>query len=155
MGAAIGTLALDVIEKAAPVIIAAMTPEIQSILAKLPPGTVKVVPPAIGVEVAVASNLAIALPAFSAGIYKTICAKIGVAVAIYATEHQGDNLQSDIAWIDIQAMAIAAIGEEGLDTTKIPRSTMRQMVASGIELHRAGAGTKALTVETWQRERDT
>ena len=146
MGAAIGTLALDVIEKAAPVIISAMAPEVQAMLAKLPAGTVKVVPPAIGVEVAVASNLAKAIPAFSAEIYKTICTKIGVAVAIYATDHQGDNLQSDLAWIDIQSMAVAAIGAEGLDTTKIPVSTLRQMVASGIELHRAGAGTKALTV---------
>ncbi len=144
MGAAIGTLALDVIEKAAPVIIGAMAPEVQAMLAKLPAGTVKVVPPAIGVEVA--SNLAKAIPAFSAEIYKTICTKIGVAVAIYATDHQGDNLQSDLAWIDIQSMAVAAIGAEGLDTTKIPVSTLRQMVASGIELHRAGAGTKALTV---------
>ncbi len=144
MGAAIGTLALDVIEKAAPVIISAMAPEVQAMLAKLPAGTVKVVPPAIGVEVA--SNLAKAIPAFSAEIYKTICTKIGVAVAIYATDHQGDNLQSDLAWIDIQSMAMAAIGAEGLDTTKIPLSTLRQMVASGIELHRAGAGTKALTV---------
>lgn len=145
-GAAIGTLALDAIEKAAPVIISALTPEIQALLAKLPTGTVKVVPPAIDVEVAVASNLLKAMPAFSAAIYATIKNKIGVAVAIYATEHQGDNLQSDIAWINIEAMAIAAIGEEGLDPTKIPISTLRQMVAAGIELHRAGAGTKALSV---------
>jgi len=139
-------LALDAIEKAALIIISALTPEIQALLAKLPAGTVKVVPPAIGVEVAVASNLAKAIPAFSAGIYKTICAKIGVAVAIYATDHPGDNLQSDIAWMDIQSMAMAAIGEEGLDTTKLPVSTIRQMVASGIELHRAGAGTSALSI---------
>ncbi len=137
---------LGLIEKEAPVIISSLAPEIQALLAKLPTGTVKVVPPAISVEVAVASNLAKALPAFNAEIYKTICAKIGVAVAIYATEHAGDNLQSDIAWIDIQSMAVAAIGEEGLDTTKIPVSTLRQMVASGIELHRAGAGAKALTI---------
>ena len=61
-----------------------------------------------------------------------------------ATDHQGDNLQSDLAWIDIQSMAVA-IGAEGLDTTKIPVSTLRQMVASGIAFSwRAGA--KALTV---------
>lgn len=146
MGAAIGTLALDVIEKAAPVIISALAPEVQAMLAKLPAGTVKVVPPSIDVEAAVASNLLKAMPAFTAAIYATIKLQIGVAVAIYATEHPSDPLQSDIAWVDIQAMVRAAIGAEGLDAGKIPVSTLRQMVASGIELHRAGAGTKALSV---------
>jgi hypothetical protein len=48
--------------------------------------------------------------------------------------------------MDIQSMSLMSIAEEGLDTTKIPVSTLRQMVSSGIELHRAGAGTKALSV---------
>jgi hypothetical protein len=139
-------LALDAIEKAAPVIIGALSPEIQKLLALLPTNTVKVVPPAIDVEVAVAANLMRAMPAFSAGIYATVKSKIGIAVAIYATGHPGDVLESDAAWMDIQSMAVAAIAEEGLDTTRIPVSTIRQMVASGVELHRAGAGVRALTV---------
>ena len=137
-------LALDAIEKAAPVIISALAPEIQKLLAMLPSETVKVVPPAIGVEVAVATNLLRALPAFSAEIFSTIRSKIGIAVAIYATNHPGDDLESDAAWMDIQSMALAAIAEEGLDTSKIALSTLRQMVASGIELFRAGAGVRAL-----------
>jgi hypothetical protein len=137
-------LALDAIEKAAPVIISALTPEIQKLLAMLPSETVKVVPPAIGVEVAVATNLQRALPAFSAEIFSTIRSKIGIAVAIFATNHPGDDLESDAAWMDIQSMALAAIAEEGLDTSKIALSTLRQMVASGIELFRAGAGVRAL-----------
>ena len=139
-------LALDAIEKAAPVIVGALAPEIQKLLASIPSNTVKVVPPAIDVEVAVAANLMRAMPAFSAEIYSTVKSKIGVAVAIYATEHPGDALESDAAWMDIQSMAVAAIAEEGLDTTRIPVSTLRQMVASGVELHRAGAGVRALTV---------
>jgi hypothetical protein len=139
-------LALDAIEKAAPVIVGALAPEIQKLLASIPSNTVKVVPPAIDVEVAVAANLMRAMPAFSAGIYATVKSKIGIAVAIYATEHPGDPLESDAAWMDIQSMAVAAIAEEGLDTSRIPVSTLRQMVASGVELHRAGAGVRALTV---------
>jgi hypothetical protein len=139
-------LALDAIEKAVPVIIGAMAPEIQKLIARLPRNTVKVVPPAIDIEVAVAANLQKALPAFSGEIYATVKSRIGIAVAIYATEHLGDMLESDAAWMDIQSMAVVAIAEEGLDTTKIPVSTLRQMVASGIELHRAGAGIRALTV---------
>lgn len=139
-------LALDAIEKAAPVIIDAMTPEIQKLIAALPLNTVKVVPPAIDVEVAVAANLQRAMPAFSAAIFSTVKSKIGIAVAIYATEHPDDQLESDAAWIDIQSMALVAIEDEGLDTTKIALSTLRQMVASGIELYRAGAGVRALTV---------
>ncbi len=139
-------LALNAIEKAAPVIVGALALEIQKLLASIPSNTVKVVPPAIDVEVAVAANLMRAMPAFSAGIYATVKSKIGIAVAIYATEHPGDPLESDAAWMDIQSMAVAAIAEEGLDPTKIPVSTLRQMVASGVELHRAGAGVRALTV---------
>ena len=139
-------LALDAIEKAAPVIVGALVPEIQKLLASIPSNTVKVVPPAIDVEVAVAANLMRAMPAFSSEIYATVKSKIGIAVAIYATEHPDDQLESDAAWMDIQSTAVAAIAEEGLDPTKIPVSTIRQMVASGVELHRAGAGVRALTV---------
>ena len=146
MASAVAGIALDAIEKATPVIIGALAPEIQKLLAMLPANTVKVVPPSIDIEVAVAANLLNAMPAFTAGVYSTIKSKIGVAVAIYVTAHPGDNLQSDVAWMDIQSLSIAAIADEGLDTSKIPLSTLRQMVSSGIELHRAGAGVKALTV---------
>jgi len=145
-GGAVAVLALDAIEKAAPVIIRAMAPEIQKLLKMLPANTVKVVPPSIDIEVAVASNLLNALPAFSASIYSTIKSKIGIAVAVYATDHPGDNLEGDAAWIDIQSMSVAAIAAEGLDTVKLPISTLRQMVSSGIELHRAGAGVQALII---------
>jgi hypothetical protein len=146
MASAVAGLAIDAIEKATPVIIGALAPEIQKLLAILPANTVKVVPPSIDIEVAVAANLLKAMPAFTAGVYSTIKSKIGIAVAIYATAHPGDNLQSDAAWMDIQSLSVAAIADEGLDTSKIPLSTLRQMVSSGIELHRAGAGVKALTV---------
>ena len=146
MASAVAGLALDAIEKATPVIIGGLAPEIQKLLAIIPANTVKVVPPSIDIEVAVAANLLKAMPAFTAGVYSTIKSKIGVAVAIYVTAHPGDSLQSDVAWIDIQSLSVAAIADEGLDTSKIPLSTLRQMVSSGIELYRAGAGVKALTV---------
>jgi hypothetical protein len=139
-------LALDAIEKAAPVIVAAMAPEVQKLFATLPANTVKVVPPAIDIEVAIAANLQHAMPAFSAEIFATVKSKIGIAVAIYATEHPDETLEDDAAWIDIQSMALTAIADEGLDPAKIPLSTLRQMVASGIELYRAGAGVRALRV---------
>ena len=103
MASAVAGLALDAIEKATPVIIGALAPEIQKLLAIIPANTVKVVPPSIDIEVAVAANLLKAMPAFTAGVYSTIKSKIGVAVAIYVTAHPGDSLQSDVAWIDIQS----------------------------------------------------
>jgi hypothetical protein len=145
-GGVIASAALAVAEKEVPVILKALAPEVQALFAELPIGSVKVVPPSIDVEVAVAWNLQRALPAFNTEICKTIRRKVGIAVAIYATEHLGDSLQSDEAWMDIQSLSLAAIAEEGLDTSKIPRSTLRQLVSSGIELYRAGAGVKALDV---------
>jgi len=85
------------------------------------------------------------MPAVTAAMFATIKNKIGIAVAIYATEHPDDSLQSDAAWMDIQSMAQAGIDAEGL-ASQIAVSTIRQMVASGIELYRAGIGTRALTV---------
>jgi hypothetical protein len=137
---------LATVEELAPIVIKTLAPEIQAALAALPTGTVKVVPPQIDVEVAVGNVLADAMPAFGAAIYKTIREKIGVAVAIYATGHPGDDLQGDAAWEDIQSMSLAAIAEEGLDAFMIPIAVVRQIVASGIVIHMAGLGTKALTV---------
>ena len=77
--------------------------------------------------------------------FTTIRKKIGIAVAIYATEHHGDDC-NPTPLDGYQSMAQAGINAEGLDASKIPVSTLRQMVASGIELYRAGIGAKALTV---------
>ncbi len=138
--------AIAIVAKLAPIIADAMAPEVASLFKSLPFGLVAAAPNS-DIEVAVAANVARAMPAVTAAMFATIRNKIGIAVAIYATEHLGDDLQCDAAWMDIQAMAQAGIHAEGLDASLIAISTMRQMVASGIELYRAGIGTKALTVE--------
>ncbi len=137
--------ALAIVEKFAPIIADAMAPEVAALFKSLPSGLVASAPNS-DVEVAVAANVARAMPAVTAAMFATIKNKIGIAVAIYATEHPDDSLQSDAAWMDIQSMAQAGIDAEGLDASQIAVSTIRQMVASGIELYRAGIGTRALTV---------
>jgi hypothetical protein len=137
--------AIAIVGKLAPIIADAMAPEVAALFRSLPFGLVAAAPNS-DVEVAVAANIARAMPAVTAAMFATIRNKIGIAVAIYATEHPGDDLQSDAAWMDIQSMARAGIEAEGLDAAQIPLSTLRQMVASGIELYRAGLGARALTV---------
>jgi hypothetical protein len=137
--------AIAIVGKLAPIIADAMAPEVAALFRSLPFGLVAAAPNS-DVEVAVAANIARAMPAVTAAMFATIRNKIGIAVAIYATEHSGDDLQSDAAWMDIQSMAQAGIEAEGLDAAQIPLSTLRQMVASGIELYRAGLGARALTV---------
>ncbi len=137
--------ALAIVGKLAPIIADAMAPEVAALFKSLPFGLVTAAPNS-DVEIAVAANIARAMPAVTSEMFSTIRNKIGVAVAIYATEHQGDDLQSDAAWMDIQSMAQAGIHAEGLDASLIAVSTIRQMIASGIELYRAGIGAKALTV---------
>jgi hypothetical protein len=137
--------AIAIVAKLAPIIADAMAPEVAALFKSLPFGLVAAAPNS-DVEIAVAANIARAMPAVTSAMFSTIRNKIGVAVAIYATEHPGDDLQSDAAWMDIQSMAQAGIHAEGLDASLIAVSTIRQMVASGIELYRAGIGTKALTV---------
>jgi hypothetical protein len=122
-----------------------MAPEVAALFKSLPFGLVAAAPNS-DVEVAVAANIARAMPAVTAAMFATVRNKIGIAVAIYATEHLADDLQSDAAWMDIQSMAQAGIESEGLDASQLPISTLRQMVASGIELYRAGIGARALTV---------
>lgn len=141
------TAALAIVTKFAPIIADAMAPEVAALFKSLPPGLVASAPNS-DVEVAVGANIAKAMPAVTAAMFATIKNKIGIAVAIYATEHPGDKLQSDAAWMDIQSLSQAGIHSEGLDASQIPISTLRQMVASGIELYRAGIGTKALAVAT-------
>jgi hypothetical protein len=140
------TAALAIVRRLAPVIADAMAPEVAALFRSLPFGLVAAAPNS-EVEIAVAANIARAMPAITAAMFATIRNKIGIAVAIYATEHLGDDLQSDAAWMDIQSMAQAGIHAEGLDASLIAVSTMRQMVASGIELYRAGIGARALTVQ--------
>jgi len=139
-------LAIGVVEKLAPVIIDAMAPEVAKLFSSLPPGLVAAAPNS-DVEVAVAANLARAMPAVTAAIFAAIKNKLGAAVAIYATEHPGDPLESQVAWVDIAAEASAGIAAEGLDPTQIPASTYWQMILSGVELYRAGVGAKALSVQ--------
>ena len=138
--------AIAIVARLAPIIADAMAPEVAKLFESLPFGLVDAAPNS-DVEISVAANIARAMPAVTAPMFATIRNKIGIAVAIYATEHHGDDLQSDAAWMDIQSMAQAGIHAEGLDASLIPISTLRQMVASGIELYRAGIGAKALTVE--------
>ncbi|MFZ0676227.1 hypothetical protein [Candidatus Binatus sp.] len=138
--------AIAIVAKLAPIIADAMAPEVAALFKSLPFGLVAAAPNS-DVEIAVAANIARAMPAVTCAMFSTIRNKIGVAVAIYATEHPGDDLQSDAAWMDIQSIAQAGIHAEGLDASLIAVSTIRQMVASGIELYRAGIGTKALTVQ--------
>jgi hypothetical protein len=137
--------ALAIVTRLAPIIADAMAPEVAALFKALPFGLVAAAPNS-DVEVAVAANIARAMPAVTAAMFATVRNKIGIAVAIYATEHSGDNLQSDAAWMDIQSMAQAGIQSEGLDSAQLPVSTLRQMVASGIDLYRAGIGARALTV---------
>jgi len=137
--------AIAIVAKLAPIIADAMAPEVAELFKSLPFGLVAAAPNS-DVEIAVAANIARAMPAVTSAMFATIRNKIGVAVAIYATEHLGDDLQSDAAWMNIQSMAQAGIHAEGLDASLIAVSTIRQMIASGIELYRAGIGTKALTV---------
>ncbi|WP_423959318.1 hypothetical protein [Candidatus Binatus sp.] len=136
---------MAIVGKLAPIIADAMAPEVAALFKSLPFGLVAAAPNS-DVEIAVAANIARAMPAVTPAMFSTIRNKIGVAVAIYATEHLGDDLQSDAAWMDIQSLAQAGIHAEGLDASLIAVSTIRQMIASGIELYRAGIGTKALTV---------
>src|SRR5882757_5974407 len=130
MGSAV---ALAIVGKLAPIIVAAMAPEVAALFKSLPFGLIASAPNS-DVEVAVGANIARAMPAVTPAMFTTIKNKIGIAIAIYATEHLADDLQSDAAWMDIQSMAQAGIQAEGLDATLITVSTLREMVASAIEL---------------------
>lgn len=150
MAAVAGAAALSAIETLAPIAIKALEPVLQNILTEvLPKDMVGLTPdaPATSVEAAVAANLVKVMPALSATEYAKIKAQIGEAIAIYVTEHPGDDLEEDAAWEDILARSSAGVSEEGLVVSMMPRSTFWQMVLSGIEMYKAGLGTKALVVE--------
>jgi len=142
-------VALGVVEKLAPIVLAALGPELEKALSSLPTGMVPVAPAtaAIGVETAVAANLVKAVPAAGAAEYAKIKTQIGQSVAIYKTEHPDDDLQMQVAWIDILARASAGISAEGIVVSAIPPATIWQMVLSGVEMYLAGLGTKALIIE--------
>jgi hypothetical protein len=150
MGAAIASLALAGAKAIEPEIVAALAPITKELLAKLPGGTVSVVPPDIDSQVAVASQLQKAIPAFSASVFKTVTEKIGTAVALYDSEFKEGKrlvgLADDAAYIDVRSRAVVAISEEGIDTNMIPANLLRQMVSTGIVMYLAGNGAKALTV---------
>lgn len=147
MTAVIVDAALAAVEKLAPVIISALEPELEKVLSSLPAGMVATHPaaPAISVETAVASNLVKAGGAWSADMYAKAKSIIGDNIAVYKTVHPQDDLQGDAAWEDILAASQVKILKLGLVVDDIPRSTMWQMILSGIEEYRAGLGTKALT----------
>ena len=145
MSTAASAAALAIVEKFGPIIADAMAPEVAALFKSLPAGLVASAPNS-DVEVAVAANIAKAMPAVTAAMFATIKNKIGIAVAIYATDHPGDKMETQVCWIDIAAHATAGIAAEGLDVPMIPATTYWQMILSGIELYRAGIGTKALTV---------
>jgi hypothetical protein len=136
------------IEQLAPIAIAALEPVLKNILTNLPANMVALGPaaPAVDVEAAVASNLVKKMPAITAAEFTKIKAMIGTAIAIYKTDHPSDDLQSELAWIDILARASAGITAEGIVVSAIPPSTQWQMVLSGVEMYLAGLGTKALAV---------
>lgn len=140
---------LAIVEQWAPVILKALQPVLNDIWTKLSAGMVSLNPisPAVTVETAVAANLVKKMPAVTAAEYAHIKTQIGEAIAVYATEHPDDDLQGDVAWVDIAARAYLGIAQEGLVTADLPRSTFQQMLMSGLEMYRAGLGLKALAVE--------
>jgi len=148
MAAIAGAAALTAIETLAPIAIAALEPVLKNILTNLPANMVALGPaaPAVTVEAAVASNLVKKMPAVTADEYAKIKTMIGVAVAIYKTDHPEDDLQDEISWVDILARASVGITKEGIVVSAIPPSTQWQMVLSGVEMYLAGLGTKALAV---------
>ena len=138
--------ALAIVSKFAPLIVGRDGAGGRSLFKSLAARTAWLAPPPLDVEVAVAANIAKAMPAVTAAMLATLKNKIGTAVAIYATEHPGDNLESQACWVDIAAAASAGIAAEGLEPAQIPSSTYWQMILSGLELYRAGLGATALTV---------
>jgi len=138
--------ALKIVETLAPIIWQAISPDVTKLAQSLVPGLVSVTPPNIDPEVAVAKLLSEKMPAISAVELNIIKGKIGTAVAEYATEPSHTDVTSDVAWVDISALACAGIEAQGLDSSKIPLIVFRQMISSGICMYLAGIGVQALNV---------
>ncbi|HLX05058.1 MAG TPA: hypothetical protein VKR28_05955, partial [Candidatus Binatus sp.] len=72
--------AIAIVAKLAPIIADAMAPEVAELFKSLPFGLVAAAPNS-DVEIAVAANIARAMPAVTSAMFATIRNKIGVAVA--------------------------------------------------------------------------
>ena len=141
--------AIAAAEKLAPIIIADLEPALAAILKKLPAGMVSTSPasPAMNVEASVTHNLVEAVPAANQPMYETFKRQIGQAIAVYMTDKPDADLQSEATWADIMARAEEGWTREGIVVSQIPFTTRWQMFYSGIEMYRAGLGTRALSVE--------
>jgi hypothetical protein len=150
MGAIVGLMgssaALAIVEKVAPLIWDAISPDVTKLVQSLNPGLFSVTPPDIDPEAAVAKLIQDAMPAISAAELNVIKNKIGTAVAVYATDPSHTDVTSDVAWVDISALAWQGIEDQGLDSSKIPTIVWRQMLSSGICMFKAGIGAQALSV---------
>src|SRR5258708_26374227 len=82
--------AIAIVGKLAPIIAAAMAPEVAALFKSLPFGLVAAAPNS-DVEIAVAANVARAMPAVTAATFATGRDKIRNAVAIYPTQPFGDD----------------------------------------------------------------
>ena len=114
-----------------------------------------------------------AMPAVTAAMFAAIKNKIGIAVAIYATDHPGDWMESQVCWIDIaraqpresqprgstrddsrdhlladgfvRRRALPRRGRhQGVDGWEVKNETRRDGLNT--EKNRAGIGAKALSV---------
>jgi hypothetical protein len=141
--------AIAAAEKLAPIIIADLEPELAALLKKLPAGMVSTSPasPAVNVEAAVMKNLVDAVPAANEPMQTTFKRQLGQAIAVYMTDKPGADLQSEATWTDIMARAEEGWTREGIVVSQIPFTTRWQMFYSGVEMYRAGLGTRALSVE--------
>jgi hypothetical protein len=139
--------ALKVVEALAPVIWSAISPDVTKLVDSLAPGLVSVTPPDIDPEAAVAKLLTEKMPAITPAELTIVKNKIGTAVAEYATAHVGEDVTSDVSWVDISALACQGIEAQGLDSSKIPLIVFRQMISSGICMYLAGIGVQALNVD--------
>lgn len=138
--------ALKIVETLAPIIWQAISPEVTKLVQGLNPGLVSVTPPDIDPEAAVAKLLQEKMPAISAAELNVIKNKVGTAVAEYATDPSHTDVTTDIAWVDISALAWQGIEGQGLDASKIPTVVFDQLISSGICMYLAGIGVQALNV---------
>ncbi len=150
MSAEILAAAVAAAGKLAPIIIAGLEPELEKVLTSLE-GKINVstspASPAVTVEAAVAKNLVDAVPAASDAMYAKFKAQIGQAIAVYMTMNPDADLQSELVWTDIMARAEEGWTREGIVVSDIAFTTRWQMFYSGVEMYRAGLGTRPLSVE--------
>jgi hypothetical protein len=150
MSSLVISAAVAAAEKLAPVIIAGLEPELAKVLTSLS-GKINVstspASPAVTVEASVAKNLVAAVPAANDAMYAKFKTQIGQAIAVYMTDKPDADLQDTVTWVDIMARAEEGWTREGIVVSAIAFTTRWQMFYSGIEMYRAGLGTRPLTVE--------